>query len=192
VVSTEPLTAETPQPLVGGRLHAFEAFAREIADPLLRTAFGLTGDWGHAEDLSQHTLMQVAGAWDRLTVSPRAYAFRVLANSAVSRWRSRTRRPELLTDANPDTAAGRRYDIADVRAEDRIDQVAESQAVADALGTLPHQQRCVLVLRFVEDMSTAEVADILGISIGTVKSTASKALRRLRALDPNPFLEHRP
>lgn len=137
-------------------------------DDLLRTAWFLVGNTHHAEDLAQEALARTYAAWSRARRDPLAYSRRVLVNVKTDTWRRRRR--EVLTDPSdlpehPVSAAGA------VESRDRI---------VRALGTLTPRQRRVVVLRYLLDLSEAEVAADLGISVGTVKSTASRALSQLR------------
>jgi RNA polymerase sigma-70 factor (sigma-E family) len=150
--------------------HGFDEFVRGRSTALLRTAYLLTGDRGHAEDLLQQVLERVARRWSSISDSPEAYVRRALANAAVNR--RRRRRPvevELLDRHDGVAASG-------PAAVDLRDQLVRG------LLQLPSRQRAVLVLRFFEDLSEAETAATLGCSVGTVKSQASRGLDRLRAL----------
>jgi RNA polymerase sigma-70 factor (sigma-E family) len=155
----------------------FTEFVRGRSTALLRTAVLLAGgDRGHAEDLLQGVLERMYVRWDRISGAPEAYARRALVNAATNRWRGRRRRPELpLAEDRPAPADGpAAVDLRD--------------ALVRALLTLPPRQRAVLVLRYFDDMTEADVADLLDCSVGTVKSQASRGLARLRAeaghLDP--------
>jgi RNA polymerase sigma-70 factor (sigma-E family) len=148
----------------------FDAFVRGRSTALLRTAYLLTGDRGHAEDLLQGVLERTARRWSSIAESPEAYVRKALANAATNRWRQR--RPtevELL-------------DVHDRAAPDTASAYAVHDALMRALRALPARQRAVLVLRYFDDMSEAETAAALGCSVGTVKSQASRGLDRLRAL----------
>jgi len=117
--------------------------------------------------------------WSRIEGSPEAYARRALAHAAISRWRLRRRRPEVLLCG---------LDRADAAPGDELAAVDLRDVLVRALLTLPPRQRAVLVLRYFDDLPEAEVAEALGCSLGTVKSQASRALARLREnaahLDP--------
>jgi RNA polymerase sigma-70 factor (sigma-E family) len=157
----------------------FERFVAERTDPLLRTAFLVAGDAAEAEDLVQETLFRVARRWPRVAAmeSPGAYARKILLNLALrdSRRRSR-RRAELATP--PDARA---LELADSRAECDLRTVEAQAELIAALNSLPARQRAVIVLRYWDDLPESEVAEMLGCSVGTVKSTASRALARLRS-----------
>jgi RNA polymerase sigma-70 factor (sigma-E family) len=146
----------------------FDGFVAARSAALLRTAFLLTGDWALAEDLLQTALTKSWFAWKRIDSSPEAYVRKVLTTTYATWWRRRWR-SEYPTSELPDTGAA---------AEDAT--VDDRDLLWRALGTLPRRQRAVVVLRYYEDLSEEEVAAALGISRGTVKSTASRALAALR------------
>jgi RNA polymerase sigma-70 factor (sigma-E family) len=137
---------------------------------LARTAYLLTGSQHAADDLVQTTLTRLYLAWDRIADRQHvdAYARRVLVNEHRSAWRRARRRPEVLSDAVPESPL----------APDEYD--GQREAVWRFVQSLPPRQRAVIVLRYYEDLSEAEIADLLGISTGTVKSQASRALASLR------------
>jgi RNA polymerase sigma-70 factor (sigma-E family) len=146
----------------------FDEFVRTRSMALLRVAYLLTGDRDAAEDLLQEVLEQVYVRWRRVQSSPEAYARRALVNRSINRWRRRARRPEQsLGD----------YDGA---IRDHADDVALRRVVVAALRDLPARQRAAVVLRYLEDLPTADVAAALGCSEGAVKSHASRGLARLR------------
>lgn len=152
----------------------FTDFVRRSSAALTGTAWLLCGDVGRAEDLVQHALLRTYLAWPRVRGGdPLAYARRVVANARIDAWR-RVRR-ERLTDPvelpEPAAADG-----------DHAAEHAERDRLARALATLTARQRRVVVLRHLVGLPEAAVAADLGISVGTVKSTASRALRRLEAL----------
>ena len=142
--------------------------ARQAA--LVRTAYLLTGSQHAAEDLVQVTLTKLYLAWDRIADRQHVdgYARRALVNEHRSTWRRSRRRPEVLTEALPEV--GHRPAEYD----------GEREAVWRFVQALPPRQRAVIVLRYYEDLSEAETADLPGISTGTVKSQASRALASLR------------
>jgi RNA polymerase sigma-70 factor (sigma-E family) len=153
--------------------HAFESFVAESGDTLLRIATLLTCDPHLAEDVYQETLQRLATRWARID-NPLAFSRRVMHNIVIDRGRARRRRPaelQLLT----------MRDDGDPRADDRLAAVELRPALLAALGTLTAQQRAVVVLRYFDDRSEADVAGLLGVSAGTVKSTASRAVAQLRA-----------
>jgi len=151
---------------------AFEEFAAESGAELLRIATVLTPDPHAAEDLYQETLQRLAARWSRVA-SPKAFCRRVMHNIVVDQARARARRPREL----------RLFDGGekiDPRTADPHHAVEVWPSLRAALDSLTVQQRTVLVLRYLDDRSEAEVASLLGISVGTVKSTASRAIAHLR------------
>lgn len=151
----------------------FTDFVTQRAPALLRTAFLLCGgDRGAAEDLLQEVLERAYPRWRRIRGRPEPYLRAALANAAANRWRHRSRRvAEVPLEKAPSpTRPGHEQRIVD-----------EDQLVR-ALHTLPPRMRAVLVLRFFDDMSEADVARALHCSIGSVKSQASRGLARLREL----------
>ena len=148
----------------------FDAFARANNTSLYRTALLMTGDAGLAEDLVQTALARVYARWSRLSgQDPTAYARRVIINLHRDRWR-RVRGREVLMGDPPETAD--RTELAD--ASDTRD------ALVRALAQLTVRERQIVVLRFVLDHSEVDTAAELGVSVGTVKSTASRAVVKLR------------
>ncbi|QJW38188.1 SigE family RNA polymerase sigma factor [Cellulosimicrobium protaetiae] len=153
-----------------GHAEEFVAFVETAKDPLHRLAYLLSGNHHRAEELVQQTFERTWRSWRRARRGdPLAYARTILANLRVDTWR-RTRH-EVLTGIDHD---GRRH------APDATGRVHDRDAVVRALLTLPLRQRRVVVLRHLLDLSEAEVSHELGIPVGTVKSTASRALARLR------------
>jgi RNA polymerase sigma-70 factor (sigma-E family) len=150
----------------------YTAFVAESWSRLFRTAYALTGDYREAEDLLQTALLKVYAAWHRVDTAdaPDAYVRRILVNQVIS-WRRRPRHhAEILSDAPPEQA---------VESHEAV--VAESRTMWDALRGLPPRQRTVVVLRFYEDLSERDIADLMKVSPGTVKSQCSAALAKLRA-----------
>jgi RNA polymerase sigma-70 factor (sigma-E family) len=151
---------------------AFGAFVSANAASLLRTAHLLVGDPHRAEDLLQTALAKAYVHWGKIhhPDAARAYVRRILANTATSWWRRKSshERPTGV--------------IPEVGVPDRSNESADADEIWSYLGQLPKRQRAVLVLRYYEDMSEAEVAQTLGISRGTAKSSASRGLARLREL----------
>jgi RNA polymerase sigma-70 factor (sigma-E family) len=151
----------------------FTAFMAEHADDLRRTAWLLVGDVHRAEELAQEALARTYASWGRARDGePLAYARRVLVNLRIDTWRRHRREVLTSPDRLPDEAVPGTAPQA--RADDR-DQLAR------ALALLNPKQRRVVVLRHLVGLSEAEVAADLGISVGTVKSNASRALALLRA-----------
>lgn len=152
----------------------FDAFVLARGDALWRTAWWLTGDAHLAEDLVQTALAKSHRAWRR--VGPggfEAYVRRVMVTTQTS-WRRRRWRGERPTARLPEHAG------PGVDADLRRDLVT-------ALVSLPRGQRAVLALRYLDDLTEQQTSETLGISVGTVKSQASRALRTLRA---SGLLEH--
>lgn len=156
----------------------FTAFVTDHQADLLRTAWLLCGDTHRAEELTQQALVRTYGAWSRAGAGdPLAYARRVLVNLRIDTWRRRRREvlvaPEDLPDdvAHPGTAPHR----------STADHQADRDQLVRALATLSPRQRRVVVLRHLVGLPEADVAADLGISVGTVKSTSSRALAQLRA-----------
>jgi RNA polymerase sigma-70 factor (sigma-E family) len=156
----------------------FDCFAAAVSGPLLRVGHLMTGDANDAEDLVQETLLRVARRWKRVRFMdhPAAYARRVLVNLVLhdADRRSRQRAELWPLDGTAEAA-----DETAARALREVDDLAEFRW---ALAQLPARQQAVLVLRYWADQPVAEVADILGCSEGTVKSTASRAAARLAEL----------
>lgn len=145
----------------------FAAFVRAASPALTKTAWLLTGDAHTAADLVQEAFVKTYLAWRRVRPeTATAYARRVLVNLNADRWRRR--RPETLAEQ---VDAVLPSDEAAVDDRDRI---------ARMLATLPARQREVIVLRYFDDLSEATVAELLGISVGGVKSAASRGLAALR------------
>ncbi|MGB7053536.1 MAG: SigE family RNA polymerase sigma factor [Acidimicrobiales bacterium] len=160
----------------------FEQFVADVAGDLLRTAYLVQWDLPTAEDLVQECLFKVARRWYRVRRmdNPAAYAKRVLINLALDgAKRSARHRSELQAqpalEGDLDETSARELGLVEYRHE-----------LMRAVGSLPPRQRAALVLRYLEDLSEAQTAEILGWSVGTVKSTTSRALDRLRQELPSP------
>lgn len=155
---------------VPGSEDEFREFVAARSAALLRTAYLLAGDWASAEDLLQTALTKTYLAWKRLggieAVEP--YARRVLVNTATS-WRRRRWHGERPTEVLPERPG-----------PDRHEEAIDRDVLWRHVRALPARQRAVLVLRFYEDMSEAQTADLLEISPGTVKSQTARALSTLR------------
>jgi RNA polymerase sigma-70 factor (sigma-E family) len=150
----------------------FESYVSVAWPRLLRSAWLLTGDWYAAEDLLQTVLARAYGRWRRISGgSPDGYLRAMLATTYLSSWRRRWR-GEIPSDPLPEAASG-----------DPSDRLVTGHALACALAALPGRQRAVLMLRFHADLTEARTAEVLGISLGTVKSYTARALATLRA-DP--------
>jgi RNA polymerase sigma-70 factor (sigma-E family) len=151
-------------------LEVFESYVTRRHAALLRTAYLLTGDQHTAEDLVQTALARAWLAWPRIRepAGVDAYVRRILVNTQRSFWRRR-RVHELLVGSVPEARASQVDATSDLH-----------QVLWAALAELPRQQRVTLVLRYYEDLSNAEIAEVLGVSVGTAKSNASRALAALR------------
>ncbi|GAA0935561.1 SigE family RNA polymerase sigma factor [Virgisporangium aurantiacum] len=147
-----------------------EALVAERGNALLATAVLLTGSRAAGEDLLQSALERLMRSWNRVREDREGYLRRIMYNLAVDDWRRRRRRPEVF---GTEERAG---------PADPGSAVALRQTLVAALAQLPPRQRAVLVLRYWEQRSEAETAEMLGCSIGSVKSTASRGLARLRDL----------
>ncbi|MFD7625110.1 SigE family RNA polymerase sigma factor [Streptomyces sp. NPDC059851] len=152
---------------------SFSAYVRTRGAGLLRTARSLTPNPCDAEDLLQTALAKTYAAWDRIE-DHRAldgYVRRALVNTRTSQWRKR-KVDEFVCDEIPETEAPPSTDPA------------EAQALRDAMWRavtrLPDRQRAMVVLRYYEDLTEAQTAALMGVSVGTVKSAVSRALVKLR------------
>jgi RNA polymerase sigma-70 factor (sigma-E family) len=155
----------------------FRDFVHARLGRLSRIAYLLTGEHHAAEELLQDTLVRLAARWSRVarTGAPDAYLRKVMYHEHVSSWRrNRHLRAEYTTADPPDGGAG-----PDLAAE-----TVRRLLLEQALAKLTRKQRAVIVLRYFEDLSEADAADALGVSIGTVKSQTSYALAKLRELAP--------
>jgi RNA polymerase sigma-70 factor (sigma-E family) len=149
-------------------VEAFNEFVTSRSTRLLRCAYLLTSDWAAAEDLVQSSLVKAWSAWPRIDGDPEPYVRRIMINTQASWWRRRWR-GELPS-----------ADLPDVGQPGHADLVDDREYLWQALRRLPVRQRTVLVLRYFEGMSEAEIAETMGCSLGTVKSQASRALAKLR------------
>jgi RNA polymerase sigma-70 factor (sigma-E family) len=149
----------------------FAAYMTARQPSLLRTAYLLTGDRHTAEDLVQTAFAKLYLSWDKVQRRELvdAYVRRILVNEHTSLWRRAWKRRETSTDEPPEQQSLDRHDHG------------EGAALWEFVQTLPRRQRAVIVLRYYEDLSEAEIADALGISVGTVKSQASRALAAMRS-----------
>ena len=148
--------------------------ARQAA--LLRTAYLVCGDRDQAEDVLQTALAKLYLSWDKVRDRGAidAYVRRIVVNETTSAWRRPWHRRERATDRLPETAV-------------HHDQYDDGGAAAlwDVVRSLPPRARAVVVLRYYEQLSEAETAQTLGISVGTVKSQSNRALRMLRERTPD-------
>jgi len=150
---------------------AFEALVETRSTGLLRTAYLLTGDWGTAEDLLQTALAKTWFHWSSMRDhgAAEAYVRRVMSRTSATWWR-RKWHGERPTEELPEVLSG----------DDAFQDADRRELLRQALAALPPKQRAIVVLRFYEDLSEVQVAELLGCSLGTVKSTTSRALARLR------------
>ncbi len=148
----------------------FHAYVVARQDDLLRLARMLTGDWASAEDLVQVSLERVWPRWNRIMRDgePDAYVRRVVVNAHLKAGRRRWRGEVPFAEV-PDHPSVDSFEDADLR-----------HTVQALLPSLPPRERVVLVLRFYVDLTETAVADLLGCSVGTVKSQTAKGLRNLR------------
>jgi RNA polymerase sigma-70 factor (sigma-E family) len=154
---------------------SFREFVANRSSALLKTAVLLSGGDRHAaEDLLQNALIKAAGRWHRID-EPEAYVRQILYRQQVSRWRLKWRRRELTVAEPPEGARGG----GDASSDTELRVVMRG-----ALARLTARQRTVLVLRYFEDLPEADVARLLGCTVGTVRSTAHRSLARLRQLAP--------
>jgi RNA polymerase sigma-70 factor (sigma-E family) len=152
----------------------FTAWASVRAAHLRRSAFLMCGDWHLAEDLAQTTLVKIYAAWNKLRRRDAldAYAQRTLVRALLDDVRRPWRREQHTDEwADATTAA----------ITDHAQATVESLVALDLLAALPPRQRAAIVLRFWHDLSVEQVAEILGVSVGTVKSQTHKAMGHLRA-----------
>jgi RNA polymerase sigma-70 factor (sigma-E family) len=150
----------------------FERFVVAESPGLLRSAYLLSGDRGHAEDLLQTALLRTFRRWSEIEISPRAYALKVLVNLSRDRRRALSRRPrEAPEDQLPVGAA-----------LDHQPALVERGAIFAAARRLPRVQQEVLACRYLLDLSVSETAVGLDLAEGTVKSYTARALEALREL----------
>jgi RNA polymerase sigma-70 factor (sigma-E family) len=137
---------------------------------LLHTAYLLTGNVADAEDLVQSVLAKTYQAWNRIEDmgAVDGYVRRAMVNTHISWWRRR-RIEEFPTDEIPEQAVADHAGNSDLQ-----------QTLRRAVDRLPQRMRAAVLLRYYEDMTEAEIADVLGVSLGTVKSTVSRAVAKLR------------
>jgi len=160
-------------PRKGGGRRAGEAEFHEFVvarwPRLVRTAYLLTGDRHHAEDLAQATLVRAFQGWNRVRTSdsPDAYVHRIMVRCNASRFRKRRVAEQL-------------GELPDRGMSDATDQVVQRRALVAALQDLPKKQRAVVVLRFWSDLTERETAEVVGCSVGAVKSQTHRALAKLR------------
>jgi len=153
----------------------FRSYVAARSPALMRTAYALTGNRADAEDLLQTALAKTYLSWTKVREQEAldGYVRRVMVNTRTSWWRKR-KVDEHPTGELPERAVGR----------DAVPDIAHDISLHDALWTalagLPKRQRAMVVLRYYEDLSEAETAEVMGVSVGTVKSATSRALAKLR------------
>jgi RNA polymerase sigma-70 factor (sigma-E family) len=153
-----------------GSSEEFGRYVESRGPALLRAAMLITRDRGEAEDLLQAALAKTYLAWDRIEdrESVDGYVRRAMVNTQISWWRRR--RLEIYpTDELPDQPV-----------DDHTRRSELHDALGRALGRLPLRQRAAVMLRYYEDLPEEEIAQILGVSVGTVKSSVSRAMAKLR------------
>lgn len=158
----------------------FSAYMAARQPALYRTAYLLAGDHSGAEDLLQNAFAKLYLSWDKIRDREAldGYVRRIMVNENNSLWRRAWKRREHTTDTMPETGMHDAYDDG------------MGGELWSFVQTLPPKQRAVVVLRYYEQLSEAEIADVLGISPGTVKSQASRALAALRARAPQSLNPH--
>jgi RNA polymerase sigma-70 factor (sigma-E family) len=176
VVTSQTATSIVEEPVIEPAFapeSGFDAYVRQHAQALCRSAFLLTGDRHLAEDLVQTALAKVALRWDRIVAHGDAtpYVRKVIVRTAIA-WRRRRSSGEVPTSSLPERTTQAEHDSP----ADRRDLLHH------ALLEVPARQRVALVLRFYEDLSVAETAKAMRCSVGTVKSQTSKGLAHLRAV----------
>jgi RNA polymerase sigma-70 factor (sigma-E family) len=143
---------------------------------VFRTVYLLTGDYHRAEDVVQTTFMRLYQRWGRVSAmrDPGAYARKVAVNELWS-WRRRRSSREVPS-----------FQPVDLVLPGPADRISDHEAVWSAVLSLPARQRAVIVLRFYEDLTEAQTAEILGMAMGTVKSHSHSGCQRLAGLLGEP------
>lgn len=151
--------------------YGFEEYVRTRRAALFAAAVGITRDRHAAEDLLQVALIRLYQSWDRVRdrAATDGYVRRIMINTYAGWWRRSARRGELVSDRVDGPAPG-----------DPVAAALDRAEVLALVRGLPPRQRSVVVLRFLEERSEAETAQILGIAVGTVKSQSSRAVTSLR------------
>ncbi|KAB2973631.1 SigE family RNA polymerase sigma factor [Streptomyces sp. SS1-1] len=173
--ASDAATRSLPNATYPSTYPSFSSYVRARQPVLLRTARSLTANPSDAEDLLQTALTKTYVAWERIE-DHRAldgYVRRALLNTRTSQWRKR-KVDEFACDELPEPEP----------LPGHADDPAERQALRDAMWRaimrLPARQRAMVVLRYYEDLSEVQTAEVLGVSVGTVKSAVSRALGKLR------------
>jgi RNA polymerase sigma-70 factor (sigma-E family) len=151
----------------------FTEFAANAFRPLRRTAYLMCGDWHRAEDAAQDALVKVYRRWNRIDRRGglNGYAHRCVVTAVLDQSRKPWRREQSGSIDEPTLVL-----------PDRLLRIDNRLLVVEALGHLPPRQRACVVLRYYDDLSIDQIADILSISAGGVKSQISRGLDRLHAL----------
>lgn len=171
-MQTATSTTVAPATSPAGETRSFTAYVQARGPVLLRTARTLTPNPADAEDLLQTALAKTYQAWDRIDDkrAVEGYIRRTLINTRTSQWRRR-RVDEYATDELPETPH---------HGSDPAEEQAMRDAVWRAVRRLPPRQQAMVVLRYYEDLTEAQTAEVMGVSVGTVKSAVSRALAKLR------------
>ena len=153
--------------------HAFAEYFNARRDAVRRTAYLLCGDWHWAEDLTQVAFVRLAAAWDRVRdpLALDAFVRTCLVRAYLAETRRAWRRRERAAPDTPEPGAA-----------DDTARVDGRLAFVQALRQVPPRQRAVLVCRFYQDLDVAQTAEVLGCSVGTVKSQTARGLATLRSL----------
>jgi RNA polymerase sigma-70 factor (sigma-E family) len=165
--------------------HDWATFAEYVSarsGALHRAAYLMVGDVGLAQDLVQEALIRTYTAWSRLRdpANAEAYTRRAITTIAID-WSRRRRSTERPSERPPDTAAA-----------DHADSVDDQAWLWQCLLRLPIRQRVAIVLRYYEDLTEAQTAEVMGCAVGTVKSTVSAGMATLRALVGASLIPHEP
>ena len=161
---------------------AFGEFAEACAPSLFRTAYLMAGDHQLAQDLLQEALVKTLIAWPRLRdrANLEAYTRRIIVTTSIS-WRRRRSFHERPSGTLPERSE-----------PDQAEAVVTHDAVVAALLTVPPRQRAAIVLRYYQDLTEAQTAEVMGCSVGAVKSQVSAGLKRLRESLRRDFEETAP
>lgn len=153
----------------------FRQFVVDRSGALFRTAYLLTGDRHAAEDLVQSALVKTAAKWRSLRdpAAIEGYVRRVMYHEQVSWWRRRSRVAEVSSSRLPDRTGDGHADVVELR-----------MVMRTALSRLTPRQRTMLVLRYFEDLSETEIARLLGVRVGSVRSQIYRSLARLKETAP--------
>ncbi len=157
--------------MAGRDATVFTEFVAARSPALFRTAYLMTGDHGHAQDLVQEALTKTYVAWPRLRDVSRAEAYtrRAITTTYISWWRRKGWHAERPRD-----------DVPDLPAAGATDNTVDRAWIWAELQQLPPRQRAAIVLRYYEDLTEAQAAEAMGCAVGTVKSQVHQGLARLR------------